>query len=99
MFGVGWMCSDFSRESSCGGVEKFAKGGEETLFQSESCEVINLIDIFGPSDFGGFFVCYVTVKDGFAVLAIFDLLKGLECQANLFDGGRDIVSVEATFLV
>jgi hypothetical protein len=37
------------------------------------------------------------VKDGFVVLAISDFLEGLECQAD--DGGRDIVSVEATFLV
>jgi hypothetical protein len=55
--------------------------------------------MFGPSDFGRFYVCYVTVNHGFVVLAIFDLLEGLECQADLFDGVRDIVSVEAAFLV
>ena len=63
------------------------------------CEVINLIEILGPSTFCCFFVGYVSVKDGFIVLAILDILERLEGQANLFDGVRDIVDLEATFLV
>ena len=69
------------------------------MLYSKMCEVINLIVILGPSTFCCFFVGYVEVKDGFVVLAIFDFLEGLEGQANLFDGVRDIVDVEATFLV
>ena len=46
-----------------------------------------------------FFVSYVVVKDSFVVLAIIDLLEGLEGQANFFDGIRDIVNVEVPFLV
>ena len=63
------------------------------------CEVINLIEILGPSNFCCFFVGYVSIKDGFVVLAILDFLEGLEGQANFVDGVRDIVEVEATFLV
>ena len=63
------------------------------------CEVINLIVILGPYTFCCFFVGYVEVKGGCVALAIFDFLEGLEGQANLFDGVRDIVDVEATFLV
>ena len=55
--------------------------------------------ILGPSAFCCFFVGYVEVKDGFVVFAILDFLEGLEGQANLFDGVRNIVDFEATFLV
>ena len=63
------------------------------------CEVINLIEILGPSNFCCFFIGSVSVKDGFEVLAILNFLEGLEGQANFFDCVWDIVDVEATFLV
>ena len=70
MVGVRWICSDFGRETLCSGVKQCAEGGLEMLFKSDSCKIINLIEISGPSDFCGFLVGYIWVKDGFVVLAI-----------------------------